>query len=88
MYTTLVLKSNNQQVAISLMFIILPGLNVKIIAFEVANYAVEKKKPEKIQACLASRSSPELCDTVAGLKLANWELGIKFLYPAVKIHEI
>ena len=67
MYTTLVLKSNNQQVAISLMFIILPGLNVKIIAFEVANYAVEKKKPEKIQACLASRSSPELCDTSAGL---------------------
>ena len=70
------------------MFIILPGLNVKIIAFEVANYAVEKKKPEKIQACLASRSSPELCDTVAGLKLANWNLSIKFLYPAVKIHEI
>ena len=67
MYTTLVLKSNNQQVAISLMFIILPGLNVKIIAVEVANYAVAKKKPEKIQACLDSRSSPELCDTVAGL---------------------
>ena len=51
----------------SLMFIIIPGLNVKIIAFEVANYAVAKKKPEKIQACLDSRSNPELCDTVAGL---------------------
>ena len=65
MYTTLVLKSNNQQVAISSIFIILPGLNVKIIAAEVANYAVVKKKPGKIQARLDSSSSPELYDTGA-----------------------
>ena len=65
MYSILVLKSNNQQVAISSIFIILPGLNVKIIAAEVANYAVVKKKPGKIQACLDSSSSPELCDTGA-----------------------
>lgn len=49
------------------MFIILPGLNVKIIAVKVANYAAAKKKPQKIQACLDSRSTPELSDTVARL---------------------
>lgn len=47
------------------MFIILPDLNVKIIAVEVTNNAVAKKKqPEKIQAC--RDSSADLCDTGAG----------------------
>jgi len=66
MYTTLVLKSNNQQVAISLMFLILPRLNVKIIAFEVANYAVAKKNPEKVQACLDLKSSLSCAIPVQG----------------------
>ena len=45
------------------MFIKLPGLNVKIMAVEVANYAVAKKKPKKIQAC--RDWSPDVCDTGA-----------------------
>ena len=67
------------------MFIILPDLNVKIIAVEVTNNAVAKKKGLKKSRLVGIRA----LTSVIPVRGSNQPTGsIKFLYPVVKIFEI
>ena len=64
------------------MFIILPDLNVKIIAVEVTNNAVAKKKSLKKSRLVGIRS----LTSAIPVRGSNQPTGsIKFLYPVVKI---
>ena len=51
----------------------------KIITDKCTTYAVEKKKPEKIQSC--QNSNPDLCNTSAASKpTGSWSLNWFIIY--------